>query len=435
MVDKPKEVVSEAEAKQLKTKLTDVEGKLSKFILNTVKRQILHDIRYLEKLAPARAESTFYSLLVLAILYFTHTIAMLTVLYQTCMTWYFHLQPIKDVMDLLFKKGFVLEPTVLMMVLKFSAKFIIFLMVITILVHFMLLYVTAGGNTRNFSILFGTSRLLNSMSMLFFTVILVVLQFRSSISNTLIGHIALHGIDANEVNAYDIIQYELECCGFQKNALDWQKPVLMNWTDSFDIKKFEITNNKEYESNCKTKDSQCLVPKSCCTNYNPSKTQGSLCNNYHSLTRALEYAKTKNKDLTYQELIHSDGCINVLQNSMDRWFIVLISGLVYLLVTIVVTTCIAANSISGSNGLGIVDPVTEVPLPKHKGLRLAEGLDAPNLKRPIFTLNNSSSEDNQQEQVVHDAIQGKRNRHLNPEDSSDDGLDMNQEASYLSLGL
>ncbi|CAD5234600.1 unnamed protein product [Bursaphelenchus xylophilus] len=405
------------EITQLKSRLTDVEGRLACYILEALQKQARCDIKFMNRVADDQVPHSFYSLVSVAVFISSHGVAISFLLYQLLRLWYFYLVPISNVMNVLFKDNFVLEP--FLIILLFNVLRII----MTVLTGFICIMYLIGffvlwqGNARRYSIVFGISRILNSLFLMTLGSLVVLLQIKDGAARSLIGHIALHGIDDNRINSYDVIQYELGCCGFYTYN-DWHYNRLFNWSDPMSGDRFEVINRHEYRIRCTQQNIDCSVPESCCLSYNPSTLSSSPLTCHHP----------NQKDL------HKYGCVHVLDSALFNLWITSLFTLIYSLIVMMITAFLSSGIICETDGLGVVDPISELPVSKLKGVKLIAGLDSPASKHSIFSMKPIKNK-NSQDEILQDALQGKRNHHLDPEDSTDSDPDVDKDASYMSLGL
>lgn len=50
-------------------------------------------------------------------------------------------------------------------------------------------------------------------------------------AHSVLGQLALHGLDAEPFNAWDAVQFQLGCCGFSQGPNDWLTDWPFNWTE------------------------------------------------------------------------------------------------------------------------------------------------------------------------------------------------------------
>ncbi|KAI6227226.1 hypothetical protein M3Y95_00704300 [Aphelenchoides besseyi] len=182
-------------------------------------------------------------------------------------------------------------------------------------------------------------------------------------ASSVIGQIAKQSLNKTPGNSMDILQYELQCCGFEHGVKDYSKRILYHWIEPFSNKSVVLENDYHFVNYCKGNDSTlCRAPNSCCADFAPKNEYSSEALScvqtylpWISSTdvrqqvryqRAFKFGQKENSTLS------RPGCVVKFASAIQLWSYISMLGFVLCFLIFLSITCLLTLTIAEVDGLG-----------------------------------------------------------------------------------
>ncbi|KAI6173290.1 hypothetical protein M3Y98_01065900 [Aphelenchoides besseyi] len=300
-----------------KSRLTDIDGRIARQVLLRIQDQAHKDASYYEKQIAVRKSSLFWPTIFTCILCLIQTITLLIFLVVVGLN-----------------------------VLSYSS---ICLIGILILANAILSVSIIWRNLKFLSVAFG--------------------QNFDRKASSVIGQIAKQNVNKTPGNSLDMLQYELQCCGFDHGLKDYSRHILYHWIEPFSNKSVVLENDYEFVNYCRGNDSTlCRAPNSCCADFAPkneySKEALSCVRTFLpwisstdvrrkvALQRAFKFGPKENSALSHP------GCVAKFASAIQLWSYISMIGFVFCFLIFLSIACLLTLTIAEVDGLGSTNRIS-----------------------------------------------------------------------------